>query len=387
MIERLRVGMNLAWLRPGIVGGSEVSATSTVDALDRFAGAKIDLRLYAQTAFAQAHPEIVERVPTRMATVPRGNRAGRVALESTWLPRMLHADEIDVVHCYGGVVPPRLGVPSVLTVHDVQPLEDDAAFDAVKRLWLRRMIPASVRRAALVTVPSQFVRNRLLELFDTDPAKVVVVHHGLDTAMVTDAALLPERLAIRQRFRLPAPFVLYPAITYPHKNHEVLVRAFAHFAKARPDVSLVLAGGVGESESGLNRLIEGLGVGSQVRRVGRVTNAERDALVQEAAVLAFPSRYEGFGLPVLEAFAADTPVVSSSAGSLPEVVGDAGLLIDPGDVEGWAAALVAALEGEQTSTAATRKRSAQLGMFDWRATSAQIVELYQQAASIEGARS
>ncbi|HET8929813.1 MAG TPA: glycosyltransferase family 1 protein [Acidimicrobiales bacterium] len=383
MTDLIRVGMNLLWLRPGIVGGSEVAAVSTAEALERYAASEVALSLYTQQSFPVAHPRLAGRVPTRTVGVPTGTRGMRVALESTWLPGAVRRDRIDVVHCYGGVVPPAIGRPSVLTLHDVQPLEAGADFGSTKQAWLTRMIPASVSRAAAVAVPSAFVRDRVLELFGTDPDKVVVVPHGLDTAMTIDPEDLPDPTEMRRRFRLDGPFVLYPAITYPHKNHATLVRAFARLAESNHDVSLVLTGGAGPAEGDVARLVEHLGIGDRVRRVGRVTTAERDVLLRAAAVLAFPSRYEGFGLPVLEAFGVDTPVVASSAGSLPEVVGDAGVLVDPDDVEGWADALETAIGGGDGDDEAARRRAAQIAGFSWRRSTTILIDLYRRAASAQ----
>lgn len=386
MTARLRVGMNLCWLRPGIVGGSEVAAVSTVDALDRVAGSSIELFLYAQRSFLPAYPELAERMPTRVIGIPGDSRVVRVARESTWLPRRLRHDRIDVVHCYGGVVPPTVMRAVVLTLHDLQPLEVSSVFAPTKKAWLTRMIPASVDRADVVAVPSRFVRDRLIDVLGTDPDKIVVVPHGRDVLMRTDGEGRPDAAALRRRFRLGGPFVVYPAITYPHKNHATLVRAFARLARHDDTVTLVLTGGVGEAEDELARLVETEGVGDRVRRVGRVSTAERDVLLREAAVVAVPSRYEGFGLPVLEAFGVDTPVVASSAGSLPEVVGDAGALVDPDDVEGWTAALRGALAGDQTSTEGSHRRASQAARFDWDTVATQLVGLYRRAAAERGDR-
>jgi alpha-1,3-rhamnosyl/mannosyltransferase len=371
--------MNLLWLRPGIVGGSEVAAVSTVGALDRFAADDVEVTLYAQRSFASAHPRLAGQLPTRTVGVPGDNRGARVVLESTWLPRAVRRDRIDVVHCYGGVVPHGLTAPSVLTLHDVQPLETGAQFQATKKAWLTRMIPSSVKRAAVVAVPSHFVRDRTVELLDADPDKIVVVPHGLDVDMTVDAGDLPDPDEIRRRFRLDAPYVLYPAITYPHKNHATLLRAFAETTRRHPRAVLVLAGGTGAAEDAVVELAEMLGVGDRIRRIGRVSTDERDVLLREAAVLAFPSRYEGFGLPVLEAFCVDTPVVASSAGSLPEVVGDAGVLVDPDDVGGWSRALVEAIDGAGSSPEASRRRAAQAARFWWRDIVPRLTGLYRRA--------
>lgn len=375
----LRVGMNLLWLRPGQVGGSEVAAVATAQALDEHAVDAVELHLYAQTSFVDAHRELSGRLPIRTVGVPTGSLGARVALESTWLPGAVRRDRIDVVHCYGGVVPPGLRRPSVVTIHDVQPLEDGLSFGAssfspVKRRWLSATIPRSVTVAAQVIVPSAFVRDRLVDLVPVDPDKITVIGHGWNPRTTRQA----DPAAIRRRFGLAGPFALFPAITYPHKNHVMLIEAFARMT--RSDVVLVLTGGTGPCEHDVMRSIERFGLGERVRRVGRVTPGELDALVAEAAVLAFPSRYEGFGLPVLEALAVDTPVIASSAGSLPEVLGDAGLLVDPDDTDGWARALADAFDGRFVSEDASKRRRAMIEPFSWERLAPRFVEAYRRAA-------
>ena len=128
------------------------------------------------------------------------------------------------------------------------------------------------------------------------------------------------------------PYFLYPAITYPHKGHEHLVRAFARLAGDRPDPLLVLTGGKGPREPALRELIGSLGLEDRVRRVGRVPEADLDNLYRGAVALVLPSRYEGFGMTVLEAMSRRCPVIAADATALPEVVGGAGLLVDPDDL-------------------------------------------------------
>ena len=135
------------------------------------------------------------------------------------------------------------------------------------------------------------------------------------------------------------PYLLYPAITYPHKDHATLIRAFARLRDRHADVSLVLTGGEGSEEELLGRLVVELGVGSSVHRLGRIPRPDLDACLRQASVLAFPSHYEGFGIPVVEAMSVGVPVVAADATAVPEVVGAAGVLVEPGDVAAWADAI------------------------------------------------
>lgn len=385
MKRRIRVGLNLLWLRPGIVGGTEEAATATVAALAGHESDALDVHAYAQPSFRAAHRDVADLVATRTFPVAGGSPGPRILVESSWLPLAVRRDRIDVVHCYGGVIPPGLRAPSVLTVHDIQPLEPGSVFSAVKKRWLTTMLPRSVDAAGLVAVPSQFVRGRLVDLLGADPDRIVVVPHGTDRARVPTTD--PDGVAeIRRRFRLDGPFVLYAAITYPHKNHRTLIEAFAGLPATGAGPYLVLAGGRGEAEDDVDRAIERLGIGDRVRRVGRVGGAEIRALTAGATAAAFPSRYEGFGLPVLEALEADTPVVVSGAGSLPEIVGDAGVVLDPDDVAGWTVALSDALEGAGTGPAWTARRRARVARFSWADTAALLTDAYRRVVTEHGIR-
>ena len=141
------------------------------------------------------------------------------------------------------------------------------------------------------------------------------------------------------RYDLPGEVIVYPAITYAHKNHSLLIEAIAGLRGEFPDLRLVLLGKPGPGEQHVMAAIAAQQLGAIVRRPGRIPDADRDGMYQVANVLAFPSKYEGFGVPVLEAMVHGCPVVASNTTALPEAVGDAGLLVDPNDLDGWTAAL------------------------------------------------
>ena len=374
-MTRATIGINLLWLVPGEVGGSEESTLASIRALVARADPALDLRLFVLQPMLQSHPDLVASLPVEVLPISGRARLGRIGAETSWLAARSRG--LDLLHHAGGTAPPLRSAPYVLTLHDLQPLERRATHSAVKRAYLGAAIPPSVRHARVVAVPSEFVRRSVIDRFGTDPARVVVVPHGIE--------LLPrptDLAVVRERYELDGPVVLYPAITYPHKNHAVLVRAFAEVVAAHPEAVLVLPGGRGGEEGAMRDLIDRLGLRARVRRTGRISAADVAGLYRAASVVAVPSRYEGFGLPAVEAMAYGVPLVAAAATALPEVVGDAGCLVEPDDVAGWATAISALLADPRE-----RSRLAAIGAergarFTWSANAAALADLYRQALEV-----
>jgi len=352
-----RVVVNLCWMVPGSVGGSEEYTVRLLGAVARRLPSNTRVELVAMAGLATTHPSLVESFATRCAPVSGSNRPLRVATENTWMHRRCR--DADLVHHFGGHIPARHGSPTAVTIHDTQPLDMPANFSRAKQIYMSRMLPHAVASADLICTPSRWVADRIGERFPSAHAEVRVVPSTWDDRerpLGVDGELsggLVERLAGRQ-------VILYPAITHPHKNHLVLLTAIARLKDSHPSLRLVLTGGAGRAHELVSNCISRLGLGDVVNRPGRVSDSELVALMARADVLAFPSRYEGFGLPVLEAMRCGTPVVASDATSLPEVLDGSGLLVDPDDSDAWAQALEAALGGGAEIgrlVAAARERS------------------------------
>lgn len=352
-----RVGVNLLWLVPGVVGGSENYVTRLLHAVARAGLPDIEVVLFALRQFPEAHPELAARFSTEIAPIDGSNKPLRVGFESTWLAQALRRRRIDLVHHAGGRVPFVSRVPSVLTIHDLQPLEMPHNFSSVKREFLGRALPRSARRATIVTTPSEFVRDRVVDLLHIPRERTDIVPAPLrDRSMITTTRDTPSVAKILDSHD---PYFVYPAITYPHKNHVTLLHAFAQFRRDNPNVRLVLTGGEGGEEPAVRSAIESLDLGNCVVRTGRVPRSDLDSLIAGATALVFPSRYEGFGLPVLEAMAAGCPVIAADATALPEVVDGVGALVDPDDVGGWARAMAEAAERARTMSSAERAACAE----------------------------
>ncbi len=372
----VRVGINLLWLVPGEVGGSEQSTLATVRALHALGADDLDLRLLVLQPLLDAHPDLAERFEVDVLALSGRSRPARVVAEASWL--VGRSRHLDLLHHAGGTAPPRRGAPYVLTLHDLQPLERRATHGSLKRAYLAATIPPSVRRARAVAVPSEFVRRSVIDRFGIDPATVVAIPHGVDRP----DGDVTEEAELRRRYDLRGPVVLYPAITYPHKNHRTLVEAFARVVVDHPTAVLVLPGGIGAAEEDVRQLVTALGLEPRVRRVGRIPQADVDGLYRLATVAAVPSSYEGFGLPAAEAMVAGVPVVVADATALPEVVGDAGVLVAPDDVDGWAEAIGGLLADPSARERAIAAGHASAARFSWAANAQAFADLYRRAAAL-----
>lgn len=327
------VGVNLLWLVPGVVGGSEEYTLRLLRALADQEPADLRLRLYGQAALFEAHPDLLDRFDTVTAPQGRAGKVGRIGLEATWLAAAARHD--DLLHHAGGVVPPVRSVAPVLTVHDLQPLELPQYFSVAKRRWLATMIPRSVQAARVTICPSRFTADAIAARFTISDERLAVVPQGFD-----DVAAGPNPVEVAAELhRTYGRYLLYPAIAYRHKRHDDVVRALHALTDDHPDLAVVFTGRAGPETPALSALAAGLGLADRVHIVGRVSEDRLDALYRSAAALVFPSAYEGFGNPVLEAMARGCPVITSDATALPEVVGDAGLITPLGDVAALAATI------------------------------------------------
>jgi glycosyltransferase involved in cell wall biosynthesis len=379
-----RIGCNLLWLSPGRVGGSEEYCVRLLTAFaDRSSRhPDLDVRLLVNRRFAEVYPELTGRLPTDVAPVDGRRRAGRVVAEHTWLPATCRKRRIHVVHHLGGTVPFAGGTDALVLVHDLQPWAMPENFTPLKRRYLEATVPRSVRRAAAVTTLSAWVARDVSDRLGVPLDKMVVIPPGADSpGPSTEQAVVP----VLERHQLvDRRFFLYPAITYPHKNHVTLLRAFARVASQHRDATLVLTGGDAGNEAVVRRTIDELDLGSQVRRLGRVAESDLDAMYRRATALTFPSRYEGFGMPVLEAMSRTCPVIASRACALPEVVGDGGMLVGADDVAGWAGAMEGLLSSAPDRSRWADAAGARAGAFSWETAVDTLAELYRHGPLTPG---
>ena len=371
------VGINLLWLVPGVVGGSEEYTVRLLRAFDRFDPEELELRIYAQPSLAETYPDLTNRFETIVAPAVLSNKVARIGADATWLVRAAKND--DLLHHAGSVVPPTSPKPYVFTVHDLQPLDLPENFSVVKRNWMKRMLPPSIRNATLALCPSQFTADSITRHVDWSVDRIRVVPHGHEPvqAGVADEA---AAAALHRRF---GRYLLLPAIAYPHKRHVDLLDAFRRLSDEMPDLSVVFTGGPGPETPALDAHAHSLGLADRVHRLGRVSESDLDALYRSAAATVFPSTYEGFGNPALEAMARGCPVIATTAASIPEVVGDAGVLVSPRAPGELADAVRRVLDDGELAAKLRSAGPVRAENFGWQAAGEALVAAYRDALAIE----
>ena len=311
------------------------------------------------------------------------SRPGKVLFEQVAYPRACRQWGADVAHVpyWGSSLWP--GVPTVVTIHDLIPmLLPGYRGGPLVRLY-SRLVAASARRAAVVLTDSLASKRDIEENLRLPPESVVRVY--LAAGEQFSAEVGPDDELIREIYELPQRYVLYLAGHDERKNLEGVIEAFATVAQSDDDVTLVVGGKLPTKDKppfyDPRPLVDALGIAETVLFPGWVDEAHAPALYRGAACAVFPSRYEGFGLPVLEALACGAPLITSNTSSLPELVGDAGFALDPDDTDGLAGAMLACLVDEPLAAELRRRGPEQAAKFSWAQTAQETLAAYQHAAS------
>jgi len=281
----------------------------------------------------------------------------------------------DVVHGTNFVVPPTRAAARVVTVHDLTVLLYPELCDPPTLLF-PELIARAVAEGAWVHTPSRFVADQVVEAFAIPPDRVRAVHHGIPLAPPDSGMAAPPSI------RLPGGcrrYVLAVGTVEPRKDYPLLVRAFDQIASAHPDVALVVVGQDGWGAERFGAAVASSPWRARIVRAGYLDDRGLDAVLRHAAVLAYPSRYEGFGFPPLQAMAAGVPVVTTRAGALPEVVGDGALLVEPGDRDGLAGSLDQLLRGGAAAEELVARGFERSRIFTWEACADGLVRLYGDA--------
>jgi glycosyltransferase involved in cell wall biosynthesis len=354
------VGLSLLTLVPGVVGGSERYARELTKALARVG--ELEYRVFLPTIA----PDAADGLPSLLVPEYRASRTmpGRIAAMSLAaaaprrIVRRMELGSLDGLHFPLSVMIPRVERPAAATtVHDLQHDFYPQFFSRAELAFRRLVYGWTLKRSRIVIAISEHARETLIERHGLAPERVRTIHHGLD-----HERFRPEPSRPRE------PFLLYPAGRWEHKNHERLFEAFALLRRERPELRLVLTGYAAK---------EALPEGIESR--GRVSDDELVELYRSVACLVFPSLYEGFGLPPLEAMACGCPVAVARVTSLPEVCGDAAEYFDPFSPEDIASAIARSLDGHLVEQGLARAAE-----FSWEACARGHDAVYRELAAFSG---
>lgn len=265
---------------------------------------------------------------------------------------------------------------SVVTVHDLGYHYYPQAHTLFQNVTLRWSTRYNARAAVRILADSEATRRDLVRFYHTPPERIVVVYPGRDETLapVTDPAILG---AVRAHYHLAGPYLLYVGTLHPRKNLVRLVQAFASLQPPIPNLQLVLAGQKGWLYDELFAQVRRLGLEDRVILTGYVPDADLPALISGALAFVFPSLHEGFGFPVLEAMACGAPVVCSDASSLPEVAGDAALLVDPLDTDALAEALARIVHDETLRRELVERGFAHVQRFSWQRCARHVLRVLE----------
>ena len=383
----MHVAFSLLTLFPGRVGGSESNVRGLLREFSAGNGPErvtvlansLVMDAYRDLVGGPVSLHLVRRYRQGEGTLTRAAAMTMGAFRPRWIGADLPSG-IDLLHHPVTVPVPQIrGVPKVVTVYDLQHREMPQLFTRAERAYRRWAYEGAARRADLVLTTSEYSRERLIEIAEVPPDRVVSVLMGIDLDRFTPEPA-PGDATLAERLSLPERYLVYPANLWPHKNHGRLVDALAQVDD--DELHLVLTGQEYGRGDALMERARRAGVGERLHHLGYVESGDVPGLYRGAAAMVFPSLYEGFGAPPLEAMACGCPVASSTRGSLAEVVGDATLRLDPESVEDIAAAIARVVEDDVLRERLREEGLARARTFTWERAARRHAELYELAGTL-----
>jgi glycosyltransferase involved in cell wall biosynthesis len=301
--------------------------------------------------------------------------------EQIHVPWVLRRERPDVYHAPHYILPAAVRCRSVVTIHDCihlmfpQYLPNRAAY-----AYARASMWAAARRSDCILTVSEASKKDILHLFNVKPEKIVVVYNAIDEHFSTSPS--DEHVArVRERYQLDHKFVLYVGNIKPHKNLVRLIEAFSRLRRTHDDLKLLIIGDEISKLPALRRAVHSHKLHKHVRFLGYLRDDTLTVLYRLASVFVFPSLYEGFGLPPLEAMASGTPVVTSNVSSLPEVTGDAAVLVDPYDVESIEDGMRRVIDDPVLAATLRRKGLQRAREFSWERSVEKTQRVYREVAA------
>lgn len=353
-------------------GGPRTYVLGLIDALLRIDKVNEYIVFYNDPVHLGRFPLATEVV------LPGKNPLARLWREHVLLPLACRRERVDVLHCPKSAIPYFMPCPVVVTLHDLIPLKHPETEKFAAQMYWRLQIPIAARRSSFIITDSEHARQEILEDFDCPPEKVKAIMLGFDPLMnkLREAA---DGDKICLKYGLPSEYLLYVGTIQPRKNLDTLIQAFSRLKRSGSvDHKLVIVGRKGWLYERLFADIREMNLESEIIFTGFVPDEELPFIYDRARVFLYLSLFEGFGLPPLEAMACGIPVITSNTTSLPEVVGDAGITVNPTDIGAVELALKQVLSDPTLATRMKEAGRSRARLFSWDATARQTLEIYQQ---------
>lgn len=317
--------------------------------------------------YGEANEIILPRFPVPPRSIIRKNCI---------LPSILAKNKIDVIHDPTNAGPFFFSFPTkrILTIHDLAPLIIPNAYNKRLALYYRYVLPFMIKTADRVIAVSKNTKNDLVNRLHVNENKIKVIYLGVNQ----EYKPLQKTEEITKKYGLTESFILFVGNIAPRKNLLVLLQAFNKLKKRKIKHKLVIAGKKDQKHKQVLKMVNDLNLGGEVIFTGYIPEEDLPSLYNAADLFVYPSLYEGFGLPVLESMACGTPVVASNTSSLPEVVGDAGLLINPRDVDALTDAIYKVLTDDELKESLVEKGLRRVKLFAWEKTARETLRVYKE---------
>ncbi len=314
--------------------------------------------------------------PISFRTASRSTESplGRIRVEQLETPGLLRGLHTDLYHGLAFVAPLRAPCPTVITVHDLSFITRPQTHKRFNRIYLALFTRLSCRRAQRVITVSEWTKRDVVNLLGVDPARVDAIPLGVNPRF--HPLPMPEVSAFQQANHIGAQTIFFLGSLEPRKNLLALIEAFHEVLARTPQAELIVGGSLGWKYAPLFERVRTLGLEGKVRFLGPVAAEDLPRWYNACTVFAYPSLYEGFGLPALEAMACGTPVVTSNVTSLPEVVGEAAISVSPTDTHALAQGLGRVLADEDLRLSMREQGLRRAGMFTWQRTAERTLEVY-----------
>lgn len=378
----MRIGINAIFFVPGEGGGIERYLRNLVRALQ-----KIDHRneyVLFTNKNNTATFALGDNFREQLIPVSASFRSIKILWEQSVFPLQVKRAGIDLLFSPGNIAPLFPLCPSVVVMHDLIPFEWPENFGKLELQALKVLFATTARRAKKIITVSESSKKQIVKRFNLVRRKVAVVYEACDEIFLSGDFSDQETGYVKKELGITRGFILYTASTRPHKNVDGLLRAFG-LLKKKYNIKqlLVIAGPTGPEHHSLLHTATRLGISNDVIFTGYVPDRILPALYSAASLFVYPSFYEGFGLPILEAMACGIPVVASNTTSLPEVVGNAGVLVNPHNFEEMAGAMYNILSDDKYSSAlvALGKKKAQ--EFSWEKTAKGVSDVFCELGASE----